>query len=549
MSAKAKKSLAEQLADLDTTAPAGKTETFIFESNLQSLPCSFIIPTNLDPEQFDDTFQERGAEDEDEPSSDNDKNARDHYVTVGKSALRKSQFLLEDPKYGGKRSNRKSIFDEEAPEELSEEDDEDEDDEDLEASSDEEIDSEQDEQDAESDEMNGNESTEASEEGESDGESEEDEDTAPPIENEAEVQEELKRLRDEEKKMLSTMSRTAQADVEKGQHVKQQLTLWDGFLDTRIRMQKAMNIANQLPQFDVWPDFLMNDEEAIPHVEAAKSKLRSLIDSVMDMRVDLIRDNNDSIIIPKDATQSRKRHLDDDDEYVDKLWSDMSQLNDLFKSYRNATVEKWGNKVQVASGIPLNKKFKAFDQNIMTQVNSILGDSDRLVKRTQLKRTEYRPLGKESPANEESKEAAVVEVDAHLADHDSEIFDDNDFYQQLLKELIESRMVDTDDPIALGMRWAALKQNKQKKKTVDTRASKGRRLRYHVHEKIQNFMVPIPAGSWHDEMTDELYASLLGRKQRDLITEEDGINEEKGNEDEDHEIVNGQAVDGLRIFG
>lgn len=140
----------------------------------------------------------------------------------------------------------------------------------------------------------------------------------------------------------------------------------------------------------------------------------------------------------------------------------------------------------------------------MTQVNSILGDSDRLVKRTQLKRTEYRPLGKvscrnqspqwilqyneafaypnlsrlkESPANEESKEAAVVEVDAHLADHDSEVFDDNDFYQQLLKELIESRMVDTDDPIALGMRWAALKQNKQKKKTVDTRASKGRRLR------------------------------------------------------------------------
>lgn len=240
--------MAEQLADLDTTAPAGKTETFIFESNLQSLPCSFIIPTDLDPEQFDDTFQERGAEDEDEPSSDDDKNARDHYVTVGKSALRKSQFLLEDPKYGGKRSNRKSIFDEEAPEELSEEDDEDEDDEDLEASSDEEIDSEQDEQDAESDEMNGNESIEASEEGESDGESEEDEDTAPPIENEAEVQEELKRLRDEEKKMLSTMSRTAQADVEKGQHVKQQLTLWDGFLDTRIRMQKAMNIANQLPQ-------------------------------------------------------------------------------------------------------------------------------------------------------------------------------------------------------------------------------------------------------------------------------------------------------------
>jgi protein AATF/BFR2 len=73
----------------------------------------------------------------------------------------------------------------------------------------------------------------------------------------------------------------------------------------------------------------MNDADAIPHIEASKSKLRTLIDSVMDLRMDLIRDNNDSIIIPKDAAQSRKRHLDDDDEYVDKLWDDMSQLNDL----------------------------------------------------------------------------------------------------------------------------------------------------------------------------------------------------------------------------
>jgi protein AATF/BFR2 len=144
-----------------------------------------------------------------------------------------------------------------------------------------------------------------------------------------------------------------------------------------------------------------------------------------------------------------------------------------FTPYRNSTIEKWGNKVQIASGIPLNKKFKAFDQNIMTQVDTILGDGDRLIKRTQLKRTEYQPLGKESSNKEDSKDG----VDEHLADHDAEIFDDNDFYQQLLKELIESRMVDTDDPIALGMRWAALKQNKQKKKVVDTRASKGRRLR------------------------------------------------------------------------
>ncbi|KAM3583753.1 rRNA-processing protein bfr2 [Umbelopsis sp. WA50703] len=526
MSAKTKKSLAEQLADLDTTAPA-----------------------DIDPEQFEDSIIERGADEDDGAfSDDDDKNARDHYVTVGKSALRNSQFLMEDPKYGGKRSNRKSIFDDEQLEESSDDqddvhgDEDDEEDEDAremlnEDESDEELDSDNlGEEDADKESEEEEDDEEGSDENESDEE-------AAPLENEAEVQEELRRLRDEEKKMISGLNKTAQADVEKGQHVKQQLTLWDGFLDTRIRMQKAMNIANQLPQFDAWPEFLM-DDESIPHVESTKAKLRSLIDSVMDLRVDLIKDNVDSIIIPKDATNSRKRHLDDDDEYVEKLWDDMSQLNDLFTPYRNSTIEKWGNKVQIASGIPLNKKFKAFDQNIMTQVDTILGDGDRLIKRTQLKRTEYQPLGKEASNKEDSKDG----VDEHLADHDAEIFDDNDFYQQLLKELIESRMVDTDDPIALGMRWAALKQNKQKKKVVDTRASKGRRLRYHVHEKLQNFMVPIPTGTWHEEMIDELYASLLGRKQMDLTGDAD-IEEDKAADEEEHEIVNGEAVDGLRIFG
>lgn len=71
---------------------------------------------------------------------------------------------------------------------------------------------------------------------------------------------------------------------------------------------------------------------------------------------------------------------------------------------------------------------------------------------------------------------------------------------------------------------------KQKKKTVDTKASKGRKLRYvfhrdrfllitdHAvrsykpHEKLQNFMVPVPVrGAWHEEQIDELFASLFGK--------------------------------------
>jgi protein AATF/BFR2 len=35
--------------------------------------------------------------------------------------------------------------------------------------------------------------------------------------------------------------------------------------------------------------------------------------------------------------------------------------------------------------------------------------------------------------------------------------------------------------------------------------------RYTVHEKAQNFMVPLPLShGWHDEQIDELFSSLLG---------------------------------------
>ncbi|RUS29069.1 apoptosis-antagonizing transcription factor, partial [Jimgerdemannia flammicorona] len=123
-------------------------------------------------------------------------------------------------------------------------------------------------------------------------------------------------------------------------------------------------------------------------------------------------------------------------------------------------------------------------------------------------------------------------TDYYLTHHDPEIFDDTDFYDQLLCELIESHM-------------AALKQSKQQKKIVDMKASKGRRLRYHVHEKLQNFMAPVPTGTWHEEMMDELYVSLLGKSGHSMDEEsKDEAEEETKSMD-----VNGAAIDRLRIFG
>lgn len=82
---------------------------------------------------------------------------------------------------------------------------------------------------------------------------------------------------------------------------------------------------------------------------------------------------------------------------------------------------------------------------------------------------------------------------------------------------------------------------KVKKASLDTRASKGRKLRYTPHDKIMNFMAPFkPEGSWHDEQVDELFGSLLG--QRVQLGEDD---EEMEDADETAGDV---GLGGLRVF-
>ena len=57
-------------------------------------------------------------------------------------------------------------------------------------------------------------------------------------------------------------------------------------------------------------------------------------------------------------------------------------------------------------------------------------DTTRLVKRSQLKRSQYKILGKPPQAS------CDVSHDAHLRDYDEEIFDDGDFYHQVWDHVI-----------------------------------------------------------------------------------------------------------------
>lgn len=96
-----------------------------------------------------------------------------------------------------------------------------------------------------------------------------------------------------------------------------------------------------------------------------------------------------------DISIKRKRDEDDIDEWLHSTWEEVLQpMEKGFKKYKYDTIEKWNNKVQVANSVTLQKKFKVINQSIVSQLQAIENDTDRLIKRTQLNRGNYKIIGK-----------------------------------------------------------------------------------------------------------------------------------------------------------
>nr|XP_055113030.1 protein AATF isoform X3 [Symphalangus syndactylus] len=210
----------------------------------------------------------------------------------------------------------------------------------------------------------------------------------------------------------------------------------------------------------------------------------------------------------------RKLEMEDYPSFMAKRFAD-------FTVYRNRTLQKWHDKTKLASG-KLGKGFGAFERSILTQIDHILMDKQRLLRRTQTKRSVYRVLGKSEPAAQPVPESLPGEpeilpqapANAHLKDLDEEIFDDDDFYHQLLRELIERKTssLDPNDQVAMGRQWLAIQKLRSKiHKKVDRKASKGRKLRFHVLSKLLSFMAPIDHTTMNDDARTELYRSLFGQ--------------------------------------
>jgi protein AATF/BFR2 len=314
------------------------------------------------------------------------------------------------------------------------------------------------------------------------------------------------------KTVVATISQAAKADADKGNAVKQQRKAFDSLLSVRMVLQKALVATNSMA---VNEDKDNEDASNQPY-EAAEEAAIKLWNTLDGLRHDLSKAKTGA-----KAGQKRKRGIDISTP-SSAIWEKMQNSEVSMIDTRQTTLEMWSAKVRGTTAVPLTGKFnQGAAQSITSVLQDQLANSDHLIRKTKIPRS-----------------CAPVQRDLKMTE-DSNIYDDGNFYQLLLKELVDQRRVESLAAPAAGvgnggaLQWTAVKEAKTKK-NIDTKASKGRKMRYTVHEKLQNFMAPEDRGSWEPEAVDRFFGTLLGQKmtlreeEMDIDGDEDVSLEEEG---------------------
>ncbi|KAI1175624.1 apoptosis-antagonizing transcription factor [Nemania sp. FL0916] len=482
-------------------------------SNYEDALEEFDDPDTADPEA-DQQGQEDVEIDSDEAFREGDEEGARVFALKAKIAKQRHAQRPRAADFMGSESEDEDE-DEDGNEDYGMDEDEDEDelsddlgingfiDDEAEESSDEEVGLFDDEDDEEEDE-------EEDEEDYDDEEEEEEEEEGDPIDhrkkpkppNSAGITASIKEMMGEQG-VVRSLAQAVNADVQKGQAVQRQRKGFDALLNLRIRLQKSIIAVNSLSYADE-PE----SPEAEPYEAAEKSALQ-LWNALDDFRTSIRKG-------------TKRKHDETEDISTTTLWGRMEQHEKYQAARRKQVLEKWSRDVKKTS-ITANSSHK-FTNNAEKPIISMLSDEldapERLIKRTRTPRS-----------------CAPYQA-AQKINEDESIYDDADFYQLLLKELVDHRSGDGSGTglQAATIRYAAAKEAKAKRH-VDTKASKGRKMRFAPIPKLQNFMAPEDRRSWEQNAIDLFFGTLFGQKM--ALSEEISDEEMGGTSLQD---------EGLRLF-
>lgn len=315
----------------------------------------------------------------------------------------------------------------------------------------------------------------------------------------APVDEDDRKALQKQMRSVASVSAAAEMDVRRGRAIKKQRAAFDALLNVRIKMQKSLIAANTIVAFES-PESAGADSEIGSAISSAENALLTLMSSITSLRDEMTAAR---------SGDKRKRSTITQNTPTAQLLTGMQEQEAEAIPRRKAVLQKWSSKIKANAPKVDSQKIRlnnaVHEATIIDHLNEELSAPDRLLKRARTPRS-----------------CAPVQSAQRILE-DPAIYDDADWYGLLLKTLLDSKTgaeSTTAASIDVGS-FSAVRKEAKTKRNVDVKASKGRKLKYTVHEKLQNFMAPEELGKWGEKQTDELFGSLFGR--RLVLDEADGV--------------------------
>ena len=315
--------------------------------------------------------------------------------------------------------------------------------------------------------------------------------------------------------VASLLSTAATADAKKGKAVKQQFQAYDRLLDARIKLQKGLIASNELNQTSLEGD---DAQDAVRKAEEAAISLWSTIESLR-LSIESHRQTGQQAAKKRKALSPATPSTSSTE-----LWKRQQSLETLALPNRRTVLNKWSAKTHTVLPTLYSRSNQA---NTQSQITATL-DSYLTTEPEKL-------LENFTPSTSQTHP----------------IYTDDPFYQSLLRDLIAQRRQSQSSTRLNSASHDILPQqlhprNEAKKKKVDTRASKGRKVRYTVHEKLLNFAAPEDRTTWTEEARREFFGSLLGGSA--VLREEGGGDGDAEMDGMDGEEEDNKEVEALRLF-
>lgn len=393
-----------------------------------------------------------------------DPNAARQHFSLSPSALRKAQDSITDPKYDGVKTSRSKLFGKEwEGERWSKADADEEQKEEGHVPS--QLLSSPSPEDEETDEVDDHDSEYEEVGDEDEGVTS---NSHGPKQGKAASMKQTEQEKAQADVLAVSLQKTRVADKQKGRAVTQQLRIWDNLVDARIRLQKTAATSNKLPHPNDIKSFTENTENSEVIHKFLSEALR-LSEDILELRRTLLQKTGPSPPPRKKRRIELEIALESESVDFENLVKESTEEMMEFESQTHletlTILQKWSAKVQAVAPAALLSSTKVSFKSGSGQLKSAgelvdeaLRDSERLIKRTWGKTVR---IGAGSDGN---TEAGSEEKG------DEETFDDKEFYQAMLRDVIESK----------GGKDAEvyINPNRQKKnKKIDTKASKGRKLR------------------------------------------------------------------------